>query len=67
MNGDQNIIDPTRLRALRRLQNIPQQKLAKAIGRSQAFVSCAERGTAELSLREQRIIAKVLGVAGGGL
>jgi transcriptional regulator with XRE-family HTH domain len=66
MSGDQ-IIDPQRLRNLRRLKNIPQQKIAKAIGRSQAYVSCAERGTAELSLREQRIIAKVLGIAGGGV
>lgn len=64
---DDQIIDYKRLRALRVLQNIPQQKLASAIGRSQAFVSCVERGTAALSLREQRIIAKVLGVAGGGL
>jgi transcriptional regulator with XRE-family HTH domain len=64
---DDQIIDPTRLRALRRLKNIPQKKIAQALGRSQSFLSCAERGTAELSLREQRIIAKVLGIAGGGV
>jgi transcriptional regulator with XRE-family HTH domain len=64
---DDQIIDPQRLRNLRRLKNISQQKIANALGRSQAFVSCAERGTAALSLREQRIIAKVLGIAGGGV
>ena len=65
MRGD-HTLDTQPLRVLRRLANISQQKLASAIGRSQAFVSCVERGKAELSQREQRIVAKVLGVTGRG-
>lgn len=56
-------LDRHQMRALRRLREIPQEHLARAIGRSQFYVASIERGTATPTAQEVQVIKELLGLA----
>lgn len=63
MAGDEDptpVLDPRAMRALRRLRDISQTKIAHAIGRSQFYVASIERGTVTPTAREIQIIVAML-------
>lgn len=55
-------LDPTHIRVVRLIAGISQSQIATAIGRSQGYFSCFERGQLHLSPSEARLVAEFLGL-----
>lgn len=56
-------LPPEQVAAVRRVRRMSQAELGFTIRRSQPFISDFERGIVTLSPREEKTIARVLGIA----
>ena len=56
-------LTPEHVAVVRRIKRMSQAELGFTVRRSQPFVSDFERGLVTLSPREEKIIARVLGIA----
>lgn len=56
-------LSPEQVAAVRRIKRMSQAELGFSIRRSQPFISDYERGIVALSSREEKTIARVLGIA----